>query len=304
MSSKMPYAIAFLVPLCSALFYFTNKVFLIEQNSPLMLNFGSSFFSLLFASCIFFKSDEIKNIKKINRMSWVYIIFIGLSMGVFARVVLMYGQSLTSASNAGFLVRTSPVFTMILGYLCFNERITRYQTGVIGLMMIGVFFMITEGRFSFHQGDSLVLVYGAFLSFDFILSKQLLSKGISPPLLTFLRFLIGTFAMSFVIIWTTPIVLTGWYACLLSGFFLYATILTRQIALKHIKVSIVSGFLLLSPVFTTLLGTLILREQLSPLQAIGGSLIALCGYLLFRAEWQSRPQLAPMARPVGLSSSR
>ena len=214
---------------------------------------------------------------------------------------LMYGQSLTSASNAGFLVRTSPVFTIILGYLLLNERITRYQCGVIGLMIIGVFLMITEGSFSFHKGDSLVLVYGAFLSLDFIFSKKILSRGVSPPILTFLRFLIVTLAMLPVIIWATPIVFAGCSACLLSGFFLYATILTRQIALKHIKVSIVSGMLLLSPVFTTLLGAMLLHETLSVMQASGGLVIALCGYLFFRAEWQVKPKIMPLAKPAGLS---
>ncbi len=301
MSSRVFYSIAWLVPICSALFYFSNKVFLTEQDSPIMLNFGSSFFSLIFSSFIFIRSEKISTLKNIDKISWIYIIFIGILMGVLARLVLLYGQSLTTASNAGFLVRTSPVFTIVLGYFFLNEKITRYQFYIIALMIIGVFFMMTEGHFSFHKGDALVLVYGAFLSLDFILSKKILSRGISPPILTFLRFLIGTLAMSLVLTWTVPMVFVGWHACLLSGFFLYATILTRQIALKHIKVSIVSGLVLLSPVFTALFGTLLLRETLSPLQAIGGLLIALCGYLLFRAEWQVKPQIIPVAKPVGLS---
>ncbi|WP_218673728.1 DMT family transporter, partial [Candidatus Entotheonella palauensis] len=123
MSSRVFYSIAWLVPICSALFYFSNKVFLTEQDSPIMLNFGSSFFSLIFSSFIFIRSEKISTLKNIDKISWVYIIFIGILMGVLARLVLLYGQSLTTASNAGFLVRTSPVFTIVLGYFFLNEKI-------------------------------------------------------------------------------------------------------------------------------------------------------------------------------------
>ncbi len=76
--------------------------------------------------------------------------------------------------------------------------------------------------------------------------------------------------------------MAGWEAWLLSGGLIFLGTLTRNLALARMKAAIFSSLYLLSPVFSAIMGVVILHEQIALVQWAGGALILGGGYLLIR----------------------
>jgi uncharacterized membrane protein len=155
-------------------------------------------------------------------------------------------------------------------------------------MIVGVFFLSTGGAWSFSVGDLIIISYAMTVGFDQFFSKKIIIKGTSAIVVTSIRFIVGAIGMFIVVVLMTPLSFIGWQASLLSGLFIFLHVLTRNIALSHLKVGIVGSILLLIPVFTALMGVILLHEQITFIQMVGGGGILAGGYLLSRTL-QSTP---------------
>lgn len=283
-ASRWYYTLALCAPLLYALHLVTNRVALLGSTTPLMLAFSSSFFATLCACGALAWPGQWQALRQLNRRSWGHLIVLSVVMGIIARLVLMYGQALTTTTNTGFLLRTSPIFTIVLAYFLLQETLMLWQIGVMACMLVGVFLLATGGSFVFHTGDLLVLLNGAFVGFDVAWSKKALVLGSTSTAITLVRFLVGTLGLMLMLLNTTGLSWAGWETGLLSGVFIFATLLARTLASTHLKAGLVGSLMLLTPVFTAVIGLTWLQEQMTAAQACGGGLIALSGCGLLRAE--------------------
>ncbi len=281
---KKPYILVISASLFYAIYLIVNRSYLINNFTPLNFACGSGLSAALLSLVYLTSTRKIREVKKIQRRDLTYIIILGLVVGFLFRLLLFFGQSLTTATNAGFLLRTAPLFATIFGYILMRELITKKHIMLMSIMGFGIYLLTTKGKLTLNLGDILLLLGGVIVGFDQAFSRKIMKKGISPDILTSLTMITGgTLLYLFTIIFSPPS-LTGWEIYLLSGLLICLSVYTRNLGLKHIKAGIVSSILLLSPVFTAIIGISLLHEEVTPPQLLGGIIILSGGYLIIKIK--------------------
>lgn len=281
---KKSYFMIILASFFYAIYLIVNRSYLVDRFTPLNFACGSGLSAALLSLIFLTFTGKIREVKKIQERDLTYIIILGLVMGFLFRLLLFWGQSLTTATNAGFLLRTAPLFALIFGYILMRESITKKHIMLMSVMGFGVYLLTTEGKLILNLGDILLILGGLIVGFDQAFSRKMMNKGISPDILTSLTMITGgTLLYLFTIIFSPPS-LTGWEIYLLSGLLICLSVYTRNLGLKHIKAGIVSSILLLSPVFTAIIGISLLHEEITPPQLLGGIIILSGGYLIIKIK--------------------
>lgn len=254
--------------------------------SPLNFACGSGIFAALFSLVYLTVSKKIKEVKRLDKKNFGYILIVSIAIGIFYQLALFFGQSLTTATNTGFLLRIAPLFALLYGHLFLREMISRKQILIMLVMLFGLFLLATGGKLIvIDTGSLLVLFAGALIGFDHAFSRKIMKRGIAPDVLTSLRMVIGgLFFYLFVIIYSSFSFVSDWEIYLLSGTFIFLAVFARNLGLKKLKASIVSAILLLSPVFTAILGIGLLGEKISYPQLLGGFVILVGGCLLAKVR--------------------
>lgn len=282
--NKKYYLVVILAAFLYAMYLIVNRVYLIEGLSSLNFACGSSIFAAIFALVFLITSKRIQEVRRLNKRSLVYILTLGLIMGVFFRVILFFGQSLVAATNTGFLLRVAPLFALLFGYLFIRETITKKHILLMLVMIFGVYLLATGGKFVFEFGDLILVFAGLLIGFDHAFSRKIMKKGVSPDILTALEMIIGAIVLFLFIMIFSSFSFIGWEIYLLSGLLLFFSVFIRNLGLKHIKASIVSSILLLSPIFTAVVGMSLLHEKLTLFQLLGGFIILIGGYFIIRIK--------------------
>jgi len=267
-----------------AIYLIVNRSYLVDGLSPLNFACGSGISAAFFSLVFLIFSKKIEEVKRLDRKDLTRIFILGLSVGFFFRLILFFGQSLTTATNAGFLLRIAPLFALIFGYIFMREFITKKHVLMMLIMLFGVYLLTTEGKLTLNLGDILLISGGVIVGFDQAFSRKMMKKGIAPDVLTSLTMITGgTLLYLFVIIFSS-FSLLGWEIYLLSGLLIFLSVFARNLGLRHIKASIASSILLLNPVFTAIMGIGLLHEEITLLQLLGGIIILLGGYLIIRIK--------------------
>jgi drug/metabolite transporter (DMT)-like permease len=104
----------------------------------------------------------------------------GMTLGIFLfggfafqTIALLY----TSASNTAFLTGLNVVFVPIIGAMIFRQVITRnMKTGVV-LATVGLFFLCTNGTWSFNGGDILAGLCAVCIALHVIFTGEYARKS-------------------------------------------------------------------------------------------------------------------------------
>lgn len=237
------------------------------------LRFSFAVFPLIF----FIKKPDVP---------WRYLIAYGLSfgVGVWGLTTLSIGAGV-SAGMASLLLDMSVVSSLLVGWLCLNETMTRNKLLGAGLALLGlILIMYSEGGSVTGQGLVLVLMASVFWSINGLIVKRANTKSIfafniwgmvfAPlPLLLLAVMLEGTQVITELpnqfTQWTLFSALFQAYPTTLLGYWFW-----NKMIMKY-SVSSVAPMTLLVPVFGILGGYWFYDESIETSQIIAAVLILL-----------------------------
>ena len=221
-----------------------------------------------------------------------YLLFMGLVGAAISPLMYSYGLSETTAVNAALLANGEVLFTTIIAFSVFGERLGRAQLLrglfiVAGIVVVSTDLDITG--VSFLQGImGNLLVLGSMVGWS--VENNLLvvaTRRFEPASLSKFRNLIGGAAV-------TAFVVAGGYTfdfssydvvvlvilagALTGGTFLFIAAIKRLGAIRMLLVWSTST------VFGAAFAYVLLGEQITPVQLTGGALILLGVYLFRRSE--------------------
>ncbi|UCG94939.1 MAG: DMT family transporter [archaeon] len=253
---------------------------------PLSLTVSSSVFIMIFGlSYILLNSSKVK---KISKKNWLKILLLALLATSIGNILIFIGQSLTTATNASFLIKLTALTVIPFSYFLLDEKLKKKDFVAFVIMIIGVFFLTTGGTLNIMNiGDILIILLAIIIGFTNSFAKQIM-KDVNPNIISSLRVFIGNLVL-------TSLLISMSYASFSPLFiqpfwiFMGAAVGTASIFLlyKGIELSGASNatiFFLLSSVFATAFAFIFLGEVLSYIQLAGGIMILTGAYLIAKKK--------------------
>ncbi len=230
--------------------------------------------------------------------------FIGIT---FHQWLQSTGLEITEASTTAWIVSTTPVFMVLMGWLFLREKIGWLGVGGILLAAAGVLLVVSRGDMGSlaggdfgNPGDLLISISAPNWAFFSVLSRPALKRD-SPIKVTFFVIFFGWLLSSIPFFagsgWQEfgRLSAQGWTSVLYLG------VLCSSMAyifyydgLHHLPASRVGAFLYLEPLFATLIAALVLSEHIFLTTLLGGMLILL-GVWLVEQTASRRDQSEPYA---------
>jgi len=202
----------------------------------------------------------------------------------------LWGLKHTTATNASFLMSLSSVHAILFGALVLGEKARRKFHVIAAAMILGIYLVSTGGtRLIPRKGDLIIFFLSMLIGGMQVYGKTVLAR-LSALEVAFGRSLFGAVFLGLLVVlfaprgFTTIDSLPLLLLVLSNGFLFSFAILFFYRALRREAASNSGMFALLTPVFTTLLGYLILREVLNPFQIIGAGIILGGSYLISRQK--------------------
>lgn len=220
-------------------------------------------------------------------------------LGVTANQLLyIVGLRHTTATNAGILMPSTPVFTAALAAAMGVERIDRRKAIGIALAVAGALAMLDPRSLDLHDSTALgnamilgnCLCYAAFV----VLQRPLLER---LPTLTLVAWVYLLGGIGVLVIATPALIATDWQSvpALACWALLYIVLVPTTLnyllvswAIKRSSPSLVATYTTLQPLTAALLAALFLGEKAGLRDLIGFALIALGLLIVNRASGRSR----------------
>ncbi|PID32903.1 hypothetical protein CR956_00025 [Candidatus Saccharibacteria bacterium] len=234
----------------------------------------------VFVVALFWKKIDFRKFRKIGKKDLVLIIVRGLAASVIGTLIFTLSTYYTSVGVVSAM-QVVPT-TAILGLIILGEKIDRRTAGMIGLAFVGALMMVLRStdQISFGIGELLSLASAALFSLSFVLRK-LHTKLLNDTELAFATILVAVvgnylFAGIFEQAWLvevgqfTPTLVVLFVAGGLASALIF--VLTNY-CLSRVRTATVSVMMNLELVFGVIMGYLLYREFMSPLQFIGAMLI-------------------------------
>lgn len=236
------------------------------------------------------------------RRVWPELLFMGF-LGIFVHQMLQANAlTMTSATNAGWLVGVTPIWSAILSAIVLRERLGALK--IAGLLggFFGALLVITRGHFDAHvlalpstRGDLLIFLSTFNWAIYSIVGHKTIRR-LGPTRAT-------AGAMAFGIAMLTPFFIAargwrelphvtpaGWLAILFLGFGCSAAAyLFWYGALAKLEVTRVAAFLYLEPLVTFAAAMVLLNERAGAVVVLGGAIV-LGSVLLLQYAPAPKPQ--------------
>ena len=212
------------------------------------------------------------------------LLLIASVIGVPLQFLIQFkGLQLTTVSHASLIVGVLPILLAVTSAIFLHERLHGLEWGALGLSAIGaVLIAVSSGRSGLGprpslNGDALVLISMVAAVAMILCSKRLIASH-GALAVTATTIILGTI---FLLVWveiTRPVRChfsnRAWGSAVAQGLLATAgAYLFWNCGLSHMPASKAGVFLNLEPVVGTMLGVLILHEQLGVAAIFGGLLI-------------------------------
>lgn len=254
--------------------YLVRQLLLTNFSSMFLSAFSLTVISLFFIIIVFFMNAFVRVTKK----ELILFFLAGLIGLVFNQLFLFSGLQYSTASNASLIFSMAPLITALLARVILKEKITRNL--IIGsiIALLGVYFVLSaNGRFQYNIGD--ILLFGATVTFSCnLIFVRMLSKGISPLIITTYSFLIASLMFDpFILVsvdinWNQPLIM--WLIAFLSVLIGQGiTTLMWNNTMQSVGAAKSTIVLNLQPIITLLLDYWIYDTKISILQLIGTTLV-------------------------------
>lgn len=219
-----------------------------------------------------------------SRLCILNILFLGITASVISYVFLFWGQSLTKAINAGFLIALSGFFTMICASILLKEALEKRQYPLILLLFAGI-YLLTVGThiLEFNRGDILIIIAAMIFGLTNALSKFAMHE-LRGELVASLRLLVGAVVLLCILLLRSPQVLTAlpglkwWFV--VSGVLMWGFTVCLYRAIEISGATMATLVSTSYPVVSTIGAVLVLNEGFSVQEIAGGGLILLSIYRL------------------------
>jgi len=281
-----------LTALISGIAVAVHKYFIMRID-PLVFTALRAFFIgivFLFLSLYFTRRQ-----KTFNKVSWKWLVAIGIIGGGFAFWMYFSGLTMTLAGRAGFIHKTLPIWVGILAFIFLKEKISKKMLIAMGVMLLGLLLMeVSKIGSEIRIGDLLVLGATILWAIENTLAKKVMMNKESNWVVTFSRMFYGSLILFAILIILGKISLIGALSTeqvlfiVISGILLFIYVLTWYWGLKYINLSKAATILLIAPVITLVLGMVWLDEKLLLLQAIGSLLILIGGFFIAKSKSEKR----------------
>lgn len=186
--SNTPFVNVFLFSFFWALQLFVAKLGFIKGAKPVTMVFQAGVVALVFLA-IYVLPKNFKNIKGLTKnIFWGLILANAIHFGL-GGYFSNFGSALTSAVNAGFLVKFALVTTTILAWIFLKEKMTWVKAIAVLAMLFGNFLISTKGQSLVPQiGDILIVLACLCWSVGNILIKKTLKNhDVNTDVISFLR---------------------------------------------------------------------------------------------------------------------
>ncbi len=246
---------------------------------PMSVVFFRVFSTAILFSLIFFlfKKESIK-----ENVHYGWFILFGLFGVAGNQLFYLKGVSITTAVNAGILVTTIPIFTLIVALLLKKEEINFIKILGVIVAFSGVAFLIDFGRFQLNEnlfGDLFIIANSCFYAVYLVISKKMLRIYSSFTVITYVfifsSFLVAPFTIpSLADIDFSNIPLHGYLSLLMvlvGGTFI--PYLTVTFALQNTNSTSVAIYSYLQPIIATILSVIIVGEPLTIKLVIAAAII-------------------------------
>lgn len=224
---------------------------------------------------------------KIDKKDLPYIIGLAFLGVVLNGVFFFMGIKITSSINTAIISSTTPMIVCILGFIFFKEKITKKNILSVIMSVLGILFLLVNGNISkllninFNKGDLMILGAVTSNGIYIIASKRMLKKYEIEKLLAYV-FLITSLILSPALIFekelytvnqiSSKAILALLYMAIFSSLLAF---LLQQKGIKKLGPIKAAVYTNLIPIYSILLSSLILREQITFIQ-----IISMCFVLL------------------------
>jgi len=202
---------------------------------------------------------------------------------------LFLGQNITTAVNAGFLIRLIPLFVLPLAYLLLGEKSSRNSIFFMLIMLIGAFLLITNGTLTIPNiGDLLIIFVALVVAFQSVFAKKIM-RSVSTEIVIFFRVCIS----ALLIVVFVPFLL-GYQSLsvsfdsllyiLFTAILYFLSVAFHYKAIKLVGPFITNTFFLSGSLFSALFAYILLGEILSFVQWTGALCVLGGAYLLSRKQ--------------------
>ncbi|GAA4712267.1 DMT family transporter [Brevibacillus fulvus] len=270
----------------------TSAIFVKLASAPpaIIATYRLAFSALLTLPFVLIQRNTLKELLHLTGKQMLAIVLAG---GFLAVHFLLWFESLrfTSVASSTVLVTLQPLFAFIGGFFLFRERISALPLAGCLLALLGS-FVIGWGDFQIGGialwGDVLALL-GAATVTGYWLIGQYIRQSLSLPAYTFVVYTV-TALLLFLYDLCLGIPLTGYRSADWLWFFSLAfipTLLGHSLlnwVIKWLNTTTISMSILGEPVGTAILAYLILGENITIAQSIGGAVMLLGIFLFIRYQ--------------------
>ncbi len=242
-----------------------------------------------------------------ERRHWSRIVFLGFLANIVYQLLFIYGVDRTLAGNAGLVLATTPVWTLILAAVSGQEHHAFPVWGGVLATLGGMVLVVLGGDGAVGLGEGLLmgdllLVMAAITWAAYTVGTQSLTRKYGALAVTSWTLWVGTVglvALGGTSLWTTDlgsISRIGWFAVVYSGVLAIAVAyLIWNHGLEHIGGPRTAAFSNLVPVVALITAALWLGEDPRPTQIVG-AIIIIGGVWIARMAGQASPGLSRGAR--------
>lgn len=149
---------------------------LISSMAPEAAVFGRCFFGAFVLFIIYLFTKQKNPLKK---LPWVHILFVALTNNVLPWLLICSSETKLSSSLASILNATTPIWTLIIGFIFFSSQLKKVQWLGILVGFIGIFILSDFKIGAVHSGNFLgiILMSGATICYG--VGAQLSKKHLS-----------------------------------------------------------------------------------------------------------------------------
>lgn len=276
----------------------------VAEFHPLVMVTGRMLVAVLVLG-VFWKWIYTKPKNPISRKDWWLLFLLGLLEPSLYLLLEGYAIKLTTASQAGMIVATQPVFVMLLAFILLKEKVGRRTAIGFVLALWGVIWLCTGAEATEHAPnpplgnflECLAMVCAAM----YVITAKKLSSACSPFLITAAQAVVGLFffvpllalpdvtlPVTFPLLPTLAVIYLGFMVTLVS-FVLFNYSVVRLPAVQT------GAFLNLVPLMTLFMGMTLMGDTLTTGQWIA-SVLVMGGVLLSQsgaARHTDKPQENP-----------
>jgi drug/metabolite transporter (DMT)-like permease len=259
-----------------------------RQVGPIQLTFLPFCTATLLLIPLLILHRKRQQARPLTWADWRAFVIAGVAGQVIAQLCTVWGITLSLVSNAAIIGLLFPIVSSVLGALMLKERLTGLHIvvlvfGLTGAILLSLQSLREASLANTHYlvGNLLTLASLAAAAFYNAYCKGLFSRFAQIEVLVF-SYVAGSLAGIPLLIWVDPLHvhifstfrLQSWLAFGYQALITYGgAMLIFFVALKHLRMTTVSVFLYLIPMFAVVLGVSVLGERLSSLALCGAALI-------------------------------